>query len=335
MKKLSRLFKILFLTASFLRGYVFAQDDSLRIIKTRYAFEESKTISKTFALQPADRVELSNRYGKIEIHPWNRPEIKADIKLVATAKTAEWAKSVLNDMDIETAQTNGHIIINSLFVSDLDKKEGNKPGSQRMDKYRGKNSSQTLEVIYDVYMPVTHTLKIKNMLGAIVLPDYKGGLEIENEHGILVAGKLDNLRSLKTNSGKVQINEINNCTLLMDNTTATFKKLSGTIRLTLNYCKGMQLNLDNSLKKLDIKASYSVVALKPAAGFSGSFRVKTNFGNFSSRGDLDVSASGDDDTRIFKAKAGTGARPVNVDASFGRIIIGDLQPDDMNEVFKN
>ena len=175
----------------------FAQDDSLRIIKKKYDFVQRRSITKSYPIASSDQIEFNNGSGKIEIHTWGKNEIKVDVEFITSAKTEEWAKTVLNDMDLETWKKNGRVLFKTLFVNDLDKKEGKPKGKQRIDKYIGKNTSQILEANYVVYMPSTNPLKINSVLGAVVLPDYKGAIDLLSNGGIVLASKLEKVKAIK------------------------------------------------------------------------------------------------------------------------------------------
>ena len=257
------------------------------------------------------------------------------MQIIVTAKTDEWAKAVLEDIRVEENKSGNQINFKTLFSEELDKKEG---GSKHMDKYKGKDSRQTMEVSYNIYMPANNALNIENEFGPTILPDFLGEVNLTSKFGSLTTGNLSNVKRLDVEFGKAKFEKITGGTVTLKYTKAEFGKLTGKIKLNLEFCNGIVLYLNSGQSDIDVKTSYSNINLKPSSDFSATYEISTNFGNFRNRTAIKFDKEGDGrDERgprfdfKFNAKTGSGAAKIRINSSFGNVIIGEAEPDEMDE----
>jgi hypothetical protein len=125
---------------------------------------------------------------------------------------------------------------------------------------------------------------------------------------------------------------------------AVISKLSGSVKLNLEFCSSVRLNLDNNLSSLDLKTSYSTVNLKPIGSLPASYNISTSFGSFKNTSDVKFSSDEDkdDDNKYspkfdhqYSGKSGSGSVPVKVKSSFGKIIVGEASEEDMKSKDKD
>ena len=333
MKKMISLFSVAVLM---LHANVFAQRENDS--KKKYEFEKVKNYSKSYNLSSSDKLSIDSKFGSVELHTWNKDEVKVDVEINVSAKTEEWAKAVLNDIEIEDSKSGNTVKFKTLFADDLDKKEG---GSKHQDKYK-KNASQTMEVNYQVYMPASNALDIDNEFGSTVLPDYKGEVDLTSKFGSLTTGSLTNVKNINVEFGSAKLGNIKGGNISIKYSSANVSKLSGNVKLNLEFSNDIVLNLDNSLDGLDVKASYSSVNLKPMGDLPASYKVFTSFGSFKNRTNIKFEGDDDDDDSKgpkfdfeYNGKSGSGNIPVKVKSSFSKIILGEPSEGDMKDKNKS
>ncbi len=343
MKKIIRLFSVA-LSLMVLQQNIFAQNDNDNDSKNKndkhkkYAFEKSKSYSKSYNISSSDKVNLDNKFGDMEIHTWNKNEIKVDVIIKVSADTEDWAKAVLDDIMVEDSKSGNEVKFKTLFSEDLDKKEG---GSKHRDKYKNKDSRQSMEVNYSVYMPASNPIKIDNQFGATTLPDYNGEADLTSKFGSLTTGTLSNTKAVNVEFGSAKI-ESTGGPVSIKFSSATIGKLVGNVKLNLEFSSVTKINIDNSLTGLDAKVSYSTVSFKPSGALSASYNISTSFGSFKNR--TDIKFDGDDEDKEdrgpkfdhnFSGKSGSGSVPVKIKNSFGKVILGEPTADDLKEKEKN
>ena len=342
MKKIIKLFSAILLL-SITQQHVFAQNDNdnKNDNNKKYEFVKNKSYVKSYAVSASDKLDIKNRFGGVEIHTWNKNEIKVDVDIKITAQTAEWAASVLDDIQVEDNEAGNTVSFKTMFVEDLDKKEGKKKGSQRMDKYKNKNSHQTMEVNYTVYMPETNGLKVENEFGPINIPDFKGEIEANSKFGSLNIGAAPNIKKAVVEFGKGVFGNIANCTVNIKFSKSEFKKISGNMKLYFDFSDAAKINFDNSLTSLQVSSSYSTVNLRPSNDLPASYTIRTNYGSFINRSAIKFE---DDYDRADKSpkfdfkytgKSGIGSVQVNASTDYGKIILGEPGADDMKDKGKN
>ena len=342
MKKMISLFSIASLL--FMQANLYAQNDNNndnddKKTKKKYEFEKTKSYNKTYNISSSDKLSIDNRFGSVEIHTWNKSEVKVDVEIKVTAKTEDWARSVLNDIEVEDSKSGSQVKFKTLFSEDLDKKEG---GSKHRDKYEGKDSRQTMEVNYNVYMPSSNPLYIENEFGPTILPDYAGEVDLTSKFGKLETGNLSNVKNISVEFGKAKLGNIPGGNLTIKFSSATFARLSGNVKMNIEFSKKIILNLDNNLTALDIKASYSTINLKPASDLSAMFNVFTSFGNFRNRTGIKFDAEAEDEEdhgpkfdRSFTGKTGSGNTTIKIKSSFTTIIVGETTDEDFKDKDKD
>ncbi|HMK02872.1 MAG TPA: hypothetical protein VK489_01720, partial [Ferruginibacter sp.] len=119
-------------------------------------------------------------------------------------------------------------------------------------------------------------------------------------------------------------------------------KMSGAVKLNLEFCSNVRLSLDNNLTSLDLKTSYSTVNLKPVGSVPANYTISTSFGSFKNTSDVKFDSDEDKDgdhgpkfDHEYSGKSGSGSIPVKVKSSFGKIIVGEATEEDMRSKDKS
>ena len=227
-------------------------------------------------------------------------------------------------------------IIDGISVAD------SKSGSEIAFKtsIKGVNNSKgeksTMKVNYDISMPAGNPLLISNEFGATIVPDYKGEVDLSSKFGSLTTGALGNVKSVNVEFGKAKIESITNGPVSIKYSSADIGKLSGNVKLNLEFSSATKINIDNSLTGLDAKVSYSTVNFKPSVELSASYTISTSFGSFKNRTNIKFDGDDDDDgekgpkfDHNYNGKSGSGNIQVKVKSSFGSVILGEPTAEDM------
>ncbi len=147
--------------------------------------EQRRHLVRSYAVPKAGRpFSLDTRYGRVQINPWNKPEIKVDAELVARAETDAGARQMLDALGVQwldyDARTGG-VAVSTQFGPAL----------------RGRAGGCRYEVNYTVWLPRTTALKICNSFGEVtVAGDVSGPTELAMEYGTLRTARLEGPRNL-------------------------------------------------------------------------------------------------------------------------------------------
>jgi hypothetical protein len=328
MKKIIRIFSIVLSFLCLAQTNLFAQNDNDNDNKKKYEFVKTKSVNRSYNVSSSDKLNIKNSFGKVEVHTWNRNEIKVDVEIVVSANTEALAQKLLDRISVTDEKS-----AREIFFETKMKETGN---------YNTKGDRNTMEINYTVSMPENNPLKIVNEFGPTNIPDFNGEVDLTSKFGTLTTGNLASIKSINVEFGKANLANITSAPVTIKFSSAVISKLSGSVKLNLEFCSNVRLNLDNSLTSLDLKTSYSTVNLKPTRSLQASYKIFTSFGSFKNTSDINFSSDEEDgDNRgpkfdyEYSGKSGSGTVPVKVKSSFGKIILGEASEADMKDKEKS
>ncbi len=167
-------------------------------------FTESKQINRRFKITPETRVEITNKYGKININTWEKDSVVFNIKIKVEDKKLSRLEKQISGIDFDFIDSQ-HFIIARTKVgenrSTLEKEVLN--FKETVLQADGK-----IEIDFTVWMPKTNPLKVENKFGDIYVDDYLGDIDINLSNGNLKAHDFSGKTNLKLNFGDATINQL-------------------------------------------------------------------------------------------------------------------------------
>ena len=301
--------------------------------------EKTKTLSKTYAVDGNDKLAINNQYGKVEINTWTKNEIKVDVEIKAFESSDAKAEELLNAVSIHESKVSNLIS----FRTEIERRNMNWSSRFR----NGKEDRRGVQINYTIYMPINNPLDIVNKYGSTVLSDFTGPVNIDNSYGSFNAMKLSNaVNRVKVGYGSADINGLYSGYLdiaygsldlqLGDKIDADIRYSSSKIDKLINggtfdikYTSGFKVSeVDKSVKKLTVNASYSDVALGIDNASNFDFDVTVNYAEFHYNDDkvTITSKSPDDNERgfnpkkVYKGRFGNSAdATVSVKSNYGSV----------------
>ena len=330
MKTILRAYNILFLISSF------------ALVSPAYANEEpkvekKKTYSKSYPVSSSEKISLSNQFGEMKIMTWEKNEVKLDASITAKADDDKRAQEILDKITIEDGKGSGGVY----FKTKLGKDQWEDKDRDKEKNKEGKKShrNEGMEINYTVYLPAGNPLNAENQFGPMTVPDYRGDATITSKFGSLKAGKISHGKSVTVEFGKADIEQLNGGKLTIKFSSGSVSKLSGDVDAVFEFCDKIKVNIDNEVKDLDIKNSYSTLYLDLAKNFSGNYDISTSFGDFKNKTAFAIKEQGkEDDDRHgpkfdhkYSGTSGSGSTKVRIKSSFGEVVIGHDLVVDMSE----
>jgi hypothetical protein len=283
----------------------------------KYAVEKRKSFEKSYTIAGTDKVNLTGQFGSVTINTWAKNEAKLTAELIVTAKTEDWAEAVVNNIKLADLKIPGSVS----FAIEND-----------VEIYKGKNSQQTIEVNMVLYLPANNPLKVQNKFGPVIIADYNGRVEIESEFGSLTAGNLLNAGFIGVAYGKAKIKSMANADAVFSFSEIEVDNLTGSSRINVEFCNPCKINIANDAKLVDITESYSILNIRPSAGLQAAFAIKSSYTSFKNRTGIKLLRTNDppdygpDQNREYEGKSGNGQCTVKIKSSFGKIILGEATP---------
>jgi hypothetical protein len=147
--------------------------------------EKRKSVNKSYKVSGSTSIRLSNSFGKMHIETWDKNEVKVDIEIIVRASNDDKAQNLLDKISIEI--DDGNPSSNLSFRTSISNNKS------------GRNTS--FEINYDVSMPKSNKIDLKNSFGDVYLGDLSGDAEINVQYGNLKAGKLAGNNDVKLSFG--------------------------------------------------------------------------------------------------------------------------------------
>jgi hypothetical protein len=209
-------------------------------------YSNSKFVSRSFKASKNSTVEITNRYGDINIETWDKDSVSVEIRVMVTEKTMGKLHDKLRSINFNMTQSGQYIIVgtiiggnNNMLISEFNRlKENIGVGDARV------------EINMKIRMPDNLTLRINNKFGNIYLNDYSGEVNLDLSNGRLIAQSLKGFSNLKVGFGDAVIHSLD-----VANIELSFGKLNLTngkqIRMTtktsdVSINEAVQLNLNSS-----------------------------------------------------------------------------------------
>ncbi len=298
--------------------------------------EKKKTYSKSYPVSGNEKISLYNQFGEMKITTWDKNEVKVDVSITAKADDDKRAQEILDKITIEDGKGSGGVYFKTKLGKDQwddNDKDKNKHKDRDEDREdRKSHRNEGMEINYVVYLPAGNPLNAENQFGPMIVPDYRGEATIASKFGSLKAGKISNGKSVSVEFGTGEIAQLNGGKLTFKFSNAvSVGKLTGDVDAVFEFCDKIKVNLDNDVKGLDIKNSYSKLYIDINKNFSAKYDISTSFGEFTNKTAFAIKEQGkdDDDDRHgprfdhkYSGSSGSGSTNVKIKSSFGEIIIG-------------
>lgn len=311
---MAKLYSALLLVICFaFTGSAFAKEDPL--------VEKKKVYSKSYDLNGNDRVSLSNQFGAMKINTWAKNEVKVEVTITAEAKSDDRAQDILDGITITDGKNSDGVYFKTKTKSNNSVERGEKTRFQ---------------VDYEVFMPAKNPLSATNEFGSIVMGDHNGEATIISKFGSLRAGKLFNAKKVLVEFGSLVIESMNNGSLSIKFSSAEVKKTSGDINVEIEHSSA-KLSVDNDVKKMTVKNSFSPLLLDVPVNFSASYDIHTSFAKFKNKTSFTINKEGDGEDRgpkfdfDYTGKSGSGETTLKVKTSFGDVTLGHNLPFKVDE----
>jgi hypothetical protein len=139
----------------------------------------SKEIKKEFAVNANTRLELSNKYGNVDIVNTNDPKLTIDVNIKVNVRDKDKAQSLLNTVKINISQEGDVVKAETELEDDFSK------------MFRGFNfGNGGLEINYTVTLPKTLPVNLSNKYGNVFVNELTSTSTLDIKYGKLTANKI-------------------------------------------------------------------------------------------------------------------------------------------------
>lgn len=265
--------------------------------------EKKRTVIKAGRLERGTEVVVDNQYGDVNVHLWDKQEIKVEVVIKADAPSDKKAIEYIELVSIIEKKVDNQL----QFITEINGNSGNWNALKQLSQ----NGKNYLRIDYEVNMPRHNALIVKNKFGKTNVPSFDAVLTIDSKYGEFKGGNLSNPHNsikimygnceigsieggkvdvrysnlemdkagvieLVNKYGKMKIGEVRELDANIDYSGASVNKITGTGKVKLNYSGKFQIDEINA-DLLDIQAAFSSIIL-PAE--PANYNVTVTHGDF-------------------------------------------------------
>lgn len=233
-------------------------------------YSEKREQGKSFKLKSGTVIQITNKYGNVNIMPWEKDSVRIEVSMSAQSKQAAKVVKILTSIDCEMMSTANLISARTVFY------DNSATFWKDVVSYAGQviNTSNNLQINYTVYMPVTNDIKIDNKFGNVYMDSHSGNADITVSNGDVQARNFSGSLKLKLEFGSANFQDAGDAQLNINYSDLTARKIN---KLNLNSRSSTidieetgAIELVSSRDKLTVKSGNS---LSGEASFS---RIRIN-----------------------------------------------------------
>ncbi|WP_345271978.1 hypothetical protein [Flaviramulus aquimarinus] len=147
-------------------------------IKTKQT--KTKTISKTFMVNPDATLKVNNSYGNIDVITWNENKIVFEITITTSGSSEEKIQKKLDDINVKFSASPESVSAETMF--------GKKSSNSWWNW--GNNNKVKMKINYIIKMPITGKVNLSNDYGNINLDKLEGKAVINCDYGKITTKEL-------------------------------------------------------------------------------------------------------------------------------------------------
>ncbi len=261
-------------------------------------FTDTKEITKKYKVTPQTRIEISNKYGKIELNTWEKDSVVIKINIRVEEKKLSRLEKSMDDIQFDFTDSQHFLIARTQVGENLSSIE------KEIQKFKETllQSDGNIEINYLVWLPKTNELKVENKFGDIFIGDYKGEVNLDLSNGNLKSHDFEGKTNLILNFADATINQMKTGRI-ESNYSDLYIKKAESLRIvskssTFEILELKELDADSRRDKFRIR----LVDLVDATGSFSNFRLNELTDRLTLRseyGDLDVEKTATDFSNIF------------------------------------
>ncbi|MFH0866861.1 MAG: hypothetical protein V1904_11750 [Bacteroidota bacterium] len=167
-------------------------------------YERTKSLMKSFVVTKDCSVQISNKYGDVQIVPWDKDSVKFEINVKVVNKKEDDAIKKINNIDFSFTSTPYYVIAKTVF---LDSKTGilNDIGDMAGSII---SSGNYVNITYVVSIPSVNALTIDNKYGNVYTTDHSNSFQLTLSNGDFKANNLTGSSKINISFGNASVNEI-------------------------------------------------------------------------------------------------------------------------------
>ncbi len=252
-------------------------------------YEKTKSIHKTYHVQPDANIRIDNSYGNINVTGWNKNIVDIKINISASGNDLDDVIDKLKSINVELSANATHVSA----TTKIDKQNSN---WSLISLLFGKSLNVNFKIDYEIKIPLKNNLEIINDYGNIFIDELHGNLKLNADYG-----KFD-IGDLMGENNRISVDYFNTS--------------------EIDFIKKGSINADysriniNSAYYLKLSADYSKIQINKVR----KLRYSNDYGSIKVYNSMEITGSGDYQSRYFE-----NINAIKLNVGYGSIQIKNLR----------
>jgi len=232
-------------------------------------FTETREFVKRFKIQPETRIDITNKYGKIELNTWKKDSVVIRFKMEINEKKPIKLEKTLDNLDFDISNSQHYLIVKT----QVDKNRSQIESELLKFKETILQTNGSIRIDMVVWLPDNRELRLENKFGDIIMGDYLGETQIDLSNGKLKCGEFPKRAILNLSFADANITNLPNARIISNYSDIVLKN-SGTVRFeskssTIEIMNSEDLSIDSRRDKFRIRLAEKL----DAQGNFSQFRI--------------------------------------------------------------
>jgi len=232
----------------------------LTSLTTNAQFTETREFVRRFKIQPETRIDITNKYGRVELNTWKKDSVVIFFKMEINEKKPIKLEKTLDNLDFDISNSQHYLIVKT----QVDKNRSQIESELLKFKETMLQTNGSIRIDLVVWLPDDHELRLENKFGDIIMGDFQGESQIILSNGKLKCGDLTKRATLNLSFADATINNLPNARIISNYSDINVRN-SGILRLetkssTIEILNSSDLNIDSRRDKYRIRIANKVDA---------------------------------------------------------------------------
>jgi hypothetical protein len=175
-------------------------------------FTDEKNYTHQFSVTSKTTLDVSNKYGKVQLLSWNKDSVKIDIHLFISSSSLTRLNKFRQNVNFDVTNSGYYVIAKTVF---------GKSQSTVLDELKDFADalvlgSNEVKIDYTIYLPKYLSVKVNNKYGDIYVDDLEGETQLNLSNGDLKANSFSGNAVLTISFGNAFINEFSKGRILAE-----------------------------------------------------------------------------------------------------------------------
>lgn len=223
-------------------------------------FTETREFTRRFRIQPETRIDITNKYGKIELNTWKKDSVVIRFRMEINAKKPDKLSKMLSELDFDVSNSQHYLIVKT----QIDQNRSQIESELLKFKETILQTSGSIRIDLEVWLPDNRELRLENKFGDIILGDFSGETQIVLSNGKLKCGDLPKRATLNLSFADATINVLTNARILSNYSDISIRN-SEVLRLetkssTIEIQNSSDLSIDSRRDKYRLRLADKIDA---------------------------------------------------------------------------